>query len=144
MDQTRETAVSFLNSTLQSAVFESFVVFTDSSQMRFISGEGQGAEPVWLAETSAMTLQTAKRTHDQRSSVVGYLHALLGKQIRQLDIDDAGVLSVHLGTALIRVAPDTVNLERIWSITPGAADPAVQHAWRVSLNDERRIEFTPP
>jgi len=144
MEDPRESAVRFLNSTLQSAVLESFVTFTDSTQMRFISGDGQGADPVWLAETSAISLQTAQRTHDQRSSVVGYLHALLGRKVRSIDIDADGVLQIHLGVALIRVAPDTVNLERIWSITPGTPDPATRHAWRVSLNDERNVMFERP
>jgi len=140
----RKAAVDYLNSALRSAVLESFVVFTDSTQLRFVSGEGQGAEPIWLAETSAITLKTARRNHDQRSSVIGYLHALLGKQIKQITIDESCVLGVHLGVAQITIAPDSVNLERIWSFTPGAPDPVTNPAWRISLNDERQIEFEKP
>lgn len=141
MSDTRQSAVEFLNTTLRSATLESVVVFSDSTQMRLMSGEGQGGEPVWLSETSAMTLRTAKQTHTQRSSVVGYLHALLGRRIKQVVIDPDGVLKVHFGAALLEIAPDSVNLERIWSVTPTTPDPDMHQNWRIYLTDERNVVF---
>lgn len=134
---------------LRGAQLDTIRVYSLIVQLGFVRlGTAAGDLPneVWVILSGGLTIKEepsmvaeSRSSQDffgRRASVLSAVYRLIGQDVTDASVSDAGVLEMQLGgQCLCADADDEENLEEVWSVVSDFPETAADHRWYVSLDE---------